>query len=359
MKDKYSESENAFIALCSACPPNLELIRQKLASEIDPNAFTEYTFGNKTQICREFLIKDVLFGFGFEEDSEHSWGKEYGCRYLPDIIRAFLDAGFDPSLDEGRAGSQALGNLIFCARDEYLIPAAQILLDAGADPRMMSSRDEPYEDALEMIRFEASYCHTESDTHESKILYQLYEFIRDYLLKRDFGPDVFTFLKACHEHPVDFGWIEKQLKNGLDVNASFTTHTSWGDPYTQFLIHEILDGFGWYELSVDQDNGFGCKDLPKLLELLFEYGLDLSLDEERTGARALYNLILCKYDEYVLEAARLLVQHGANAHIMPHEFSKTVAEYLKDRATENKGYINPDVKYQKLLDVIACNEQGN
>ena len=45
--------------------------------------------------------------------------------------------------------------------------------------------------------------------------------------------------------------------------------------------------------------------------------------------------------------------------LMPHEFSKTVAEYLKDRAMENKGYINPDVKYQKLLDVIACKEQGN
>ncbi|MCR5814367.1 MAG: hypothetical protein K6G15_07735 [Desulfovibrio sp.] len=350
---KFTKAEEDFIDLCLAYPPDLGLIRKKLASEIDPNAYEE-TECNNGEIDKEFLIFKVIYTFGFVESDLENGVKVVGCRYLPDVIRLFLEAGFDPAQDEGRAGSYALGHFIFCATDRYLIPAAKLLLDAGADPRIAPTIDEPYEDALEMIRFDASVRGLDGDHHESKTLYELYEFMENYLLDKSLGTETYEFLRACQEHPVDFKWIKERLENGIDINASFRTHTPEGHPYTQFLIHEILNGFGWYQASVNDDEGFGCKDLPGLLELLFEHGLDLSLDEGRAGARALYMLATCKHDKHVLKAARILLGHGADPEIPLYGFDgKTYIQHLELQThSRDSNSTGADRRFLNLLRVV-------
>lgn len=320
----FTQAEKNFIDLCHEFPPNLDLIHQKLKNEINPNAFEE-DYSNVT--CRTYLLPEVIYNFGFDENNFKI--KRVGCRYLPDIIRLFLEAGFDPSNDCGRAGSDAIASLIFCLPDYYLLPSAELLLAAGADPKIANASDEPYEDAIERIHFEAFVLHTQADFHEAKIFYRLQEFIEDYVLVKNLGTKTFEFVKACQENRIDFSWIEEQLKNGININTSFLTHTSEGYEYQQFLIHEILAGFGWYPSSVNNDEGFGCAELPKLLDLLFKYGLDMSLDEGRSGARSLYNICRTMYDDNSVKAAKMLLDHGANPNIPLYTFSdQTFTQYI-------------------------------
>lgn len=357
MKDQFNTSEKEFIGLCHAFPPDLSLIRQKLFEKINPNSYTEHTTYNG-QIIRQYLLSEIFYYFGFD-DSDIENIRELGSQYLPEITQIFLEAGFDPAGDDGRAGSDAIASLMYCCPDEYIIPTAKLLLDAGADPRIAPTKNDPHEDALEQIYYDATVWDDESRHHRAKILFQLYEFISDYILKKNFGREIFNFIVACREDFLDFPWIRERLKQGLDVNASFTTRTPDGYPFKQYLIHEILDRFGKYPYSVAYVAGFGCADLPDLLRLLFDYGLDLYLDDGLVGTRALYKLIWCKFDEHVLESARILLDHGANPNISAYEYEKrSFAEYLTYRIDHDiKEYGKLDERFQQLLDVISTSKE--
>ncbi|MBO4368527.1 MAG: hypothetical protein J5803_00270 [Desulfovibrio sp.] len=71
---------------------------------------------------------------------------------------------------------------------------------------------------------------------------------------------------------------------------------------------------------------FGCQNLPSLLVLFCEYGLSLSLDRGRVGARVLGALPLCYPDSFFILATEILLQAGADPTIVndrdPNEFAQ-------------------------------------
>lgn len=167
------ELEKQLIDLCHQCPPDLEAIKAKIAEGADVNA------NNGGAISRDSLLSEVIYHFGYIDLDNHS--EKYGCKFLPDVIKIILDAGFNVTLDEGKYGAMCLSNLILCVIDKYILDAAKLLLDAGADANIAPYDDTPYDSALQIIWNEESFLRCEWEYEDAAILYQLGELIESHM----------------------------------------------------------------------------------------------------------------------------------------------------------------------------------
>ncbi len=158
----FGKLENELIELCQKCPPDLEAIRAKIAEGADVNA------NDGDEWTKKSLLAEIIYNFGYDEEDLKI--KVVGCQYLCDVIRIILDAGFDVTLDEGRYGAMALSHLIFCYTDKHVLDAAQLLLNAGADPRIAPYADEPKETTIMIVDFDASVRLYDGDFEEYEIL---------------------------------------------------------------------------------------------------------------------------------------------------------------------------------------------
>ena len=89
---------------------------------------------------------------------------------LPKVIEFFINHGFDPDCDEGRAGAKCLANLAFSRCLASKIPAMKLLLDAGF--RNVPTRDaHDLEDAMpsSVISTEESYLRHQGDFESAEI----------------------------------------------------------------------------------------------------------------------------------------------------------------------------------------------
>ena len=167
----FGKLEEELIDLCQQCPPDLEAIRAKIAEGADVNA------NDGDEWVKKSLLAEIIYNFGYDEEDLKI--KEFGCQYLCDVIRIILESGFDVTLDEGRYGAMALSHLIFCYTDEHVLDAAQLLLNAGADPRIAPYADEPRETTIMIVDFDAFVRQCDGDINESEILNKLAEMLKE------------------------------------------------------------------------------------------------------------------------------------------------------------------------------------
>ncbi len=86
------------------------------------------------------------------------------------IIRFFLDHGFDVTRNEGKHGAQCLIAIVLSSFDRGIIEATKMLLDAGAQ-NIPVADDEPDETPMDAISHEQSY----QDLNGYRDLYNIFE----------------------------------------------------------------------------------------------------------------------------------------------------------------------------------------
>ena len=163
---RISKLEKELIELCHQCPPDIEAVNAKIAEGADVNAMTSY----------EPVLADVICGFG-KKLTEYGY-EDYSCQLLPDIVRVFLDAGYDVSRNNGFHGGFALFELTNCCPGPEILDAARILLDAGADPDVCPFDDEPEDTVIDLIWYESDFQAMENNLEQMRLLDQLLEMLK-------------------------------------------------------------------------------------------------------------------------------------------------------------------------------------
>ena len=152
----FNELEEKFLYCAKAIPPKFDEMKRLLAEGVDINAYDS--------CLGETLLSDAILGYPSMEypdcdgcsainecedkclltnDEEHS----AGSAFLPSVVQFFLENGYDVTLRNGEYGGVALKSLSWSTYDQYIIDAARLLLDAGADPNWQ----EDGESVLEWI----------------------------------------------------------------------------------------------------------------------------------------------------------------------------------------------------------------
>ena len=135
----------------------------------------------------EPLLEDILMGYpvqkamnpcticdeydGCDVSNCEKSKQAYDSEYLVDVVRFFLENGYDVSGEGGRFGADALRGLCWSSCDKHILEAAKLLLDAGADPL---APDEDGEDVLASIDWVSAGCIPVDEDLESECLYQAY-----------------------------------------------------------------------------------------------------------------------------------------------------------------------------------------
>lgn len=97
--------------------------------------------------------------------------KAYDSAYLPDVVRFFLESGYDVSRDDGIFGARALQSLCWSSSDKNILEAAKLMLDAGADP-LVCVEDE--DDVFGSIEWVMAGCIPMDEDLELECLYTAY-----------------------------------------------------------------------------------------------------------------------------------------------------------------------------------------
>lgn len=186
--DGYRPIDRQLIDACQEYPPDFIKIRGLLAQGADVNAVSasdpdETLLGGIIYAYPQILdLQDACEGCE-DENCE-------GCslhaidpdgKYLPQIVQFFLENGFDPSREDGRAGARALSSLILSSRDLYILDACKLLLSAGADPQRPCFIGED-ETSISWAATEASFNACEQH-HVAENLYETLYQIMDAAVK--------------------------------------------------------------------------------------------------------------------------------------------------------------------------------
>lgn len=82
----------------------------------------------------------------------------YSGSVMPELIRRFLCHGFNVHGNNGFNGGTCLHALCWSSYDQYILPAAELLLDAGADPFFSyKDADDPEAGILDSISWKLGY----------------------------------------------------------------------------------------------------------------------------------------------------------------------------------------------------------
>ena len=150
-------------------------------------------------------------------------------------------------------------------------------------------------------------------------------------------------IEEARKIPPDFETIETLLKNGADLNKV-------GNERNVFLT--ILEYYGEYvdENGEVKESG---QYLPLLLELFFNYGVDIKMKNEDEMSAAWCFVWPTAMDEAMLQAAELLLQKGVKVNARYQ--NQTPIDYLEDslkraRATNDWSELDSfREKYRSLL----------
>ena len=122
----------------------------------------------------ENALSAVILGMENDDVGEDSPEEDS----LPKVIEFFINHGFDPDRDEGRAGAKGLATLAFSRCLASKIPAMKLLLDAGF--RNVPTRDaHDLENAMpsSVISTEESYLRHLGDIEPAKIYDTLHKML--------------------------------------------------------------------------------------------------------------------------------------------------------------------------------------
>ena len=143
--------------------------------------------------------------------------------------------------------------------------------------------------------------------------------------------------------PPDLEAIETLLKNGADLNKTGTERN---------VFLSILEYYGEYVDENGEVKETG-KYLPALLELFFQYGVDVKAKNEDEMSAAWCFVWPTAMDDHMLQAAELLLQRGAKVNARYQ--NETPLDYLEEslkraRATNDWDELDSfREKYRSLL----------
>ncbi len=176
----YSDIGDKIINACSDYPPDFKKITDLLNTGFDLNTLSPHGYNDN-------MLSDIIDSYPSTRELRYVYCescREASCedcdlnypeadgRYLPYIVKLFLEHGFDCSKDNGKAGAQCLANLISSSSDKYILDAAKLLLEAGADPNFIIF-DDTNESVLEYVKDESSSVLMIYDTEDNINEYEL------------------------------------------------------------------------------------------------------------------------------------------------------------------------------------------
>ena len=116
------------------------------------------------------ILSEIIMGYPLDHGQD-----------MLNVIRWFLDNGFDVNRHYGKSGARCLWSLTLSTYDSYIIEATKILFNAGA--KNVSINDDESETPWSFIATEGSYQNTcIRDYHTGNIyeaVYQIYQAIED------------------------------------------------------------------------------------------------------------------------------------------------------------------------------------
>lgn len=130
--------------------------------------------------------------------------------------------------------------------------------------------------------------------------------------------------------PPDFLLAEELLARGADVNAVV-------DNEDENVLSAVILGYpeGRFELSELEEDG---RYLPDIIRWAIAHGFDVTQGNGVAGAKCLENLTWASYDDYILEAAKLLLDAGVDPNADPHPeeterfgHKETVIEWVRTK----------------------------
>ena len=159
--------EYALVQCLSNTPPDFDMARQFLAQGANINAVDDHDDETLLHRC----IMDVYFGIE--------------SKFLPEMVRFFLENGYDVTRENGRFGAEVLYALCWSTYDKMILDAAKILLDAGADPLYPVADGE---DVLATINWKRSGCIPVDDDLELECLFTvLYDIVETKTLNKPYS----------------------------------------------------------------------------------------------------------------------------------------------------------------------------
>ena len=186
----FGDLGNKLLDLFRAGAPDFEAAEELIRQGADLNAAGKYEDEN--------ILSEILSGYWCVSnectDSENCGkGSCVGCerntspnagQSMCEIIRFFLEHGFDVTKDEGCYGAQCLWALTLSTFDRHMIEATKILLDAGAKNRTVSlvstdADETPWSFMAMEGSFQGTYEHNHSVANIYEAVYQIYQAIEN------------------------------------------------------------------------------------------------------------------------------------------------------------------------------------
>lgn len=168
MKDWWKEKDAALICEASKLHPDFNRMEQFLKDGANVNAVESDG--------EENLLSQIILDHG--RDTEDGDNGEQDS--LQEVVRFFLDHGFNPGADDGRAGAKCLVNMCWSACMSSKIPVVRMLLDAGFQdiPEDEDSNESDERLPSDAIATKASYLHTcEHDFVSANIFEAMWQMI--------------------------------------------------------------------------------------------------------------------------------------------------------------------------------------
>ena len=214
MNDSFKEKDVALICEASKLHPDFARMEQLLKDGANVNAVESDG--------KENVLSQIILVHG--RDTEDDDGEQDS---LQDVVRFFLDNGFDPGADAGRAGAKCLVNMCWSACMGSKIPVVRMMLDAGFQDIPEDEDSDESDERLpsDAIAIKSSYFHTcEHDFVSANIFEAMYQMIEAKKESRPYrGIDRF---ETAYGRKLVKVWVSKP-KSGepfFDLNSPHSKH---------------------------------------------------------------------------------------------------------------------------------------
>ncbi|MBD5100939.1 MAG: hypothetical protein HDT29_06815 [Clostridiales bacterium] len=175
----YDELSNKLIELFYTCNPDYKTAEELIKQGADVNAIGK---NDDENILSTILSNFGLLGNDDNVENENGVSTVSLGVTMCDVIRFFLNHGFDVTKCDGRFGAQCLYELTLSTCDKYMIEATKILLDAGAQ-NCPTSLESDAETPRDFMGYEGCFQDScECNHHLGNIyeaVYQIYQAIED------------------------------------------------------------------------------------------------------------------------------------------------------------------------------------
>ena len=172
----FGETEDRLRDACNVYPPDFAEIERLMAQCADISVVAE-------KDPDESILSDIILWYpDVAVIKQLDQDEPLNGRYLPQIVKLFLDHGFDVHRGEGRVGAKCLSNLMHSSKDVYMLEAEKLLLDAGADPTI---RIDEY-DAIEAYWGEESFLFSEGDDRLASLYHTMAKIAEAASEKKDY-----------------------------------------------------------------------------------------------------------------------------------------------------------------------------